>query len=161
MVDEYTTSGNKKRDVPHEDESVTDAAAEILGTMIHNNNLVQPPPFEMLPLDCANQESSSSASSKRSRKEPTKQWMAYSGARHTRVGNDFQVALLPSPSPVAASTSTTNTPTTVSLAASPVHETTDVVDTTTAASTLQEEEDDDEEENMDENDEKGLHDETP
>jgi hypothetical protein len=150
MVDEYTTSCNKKREVPLEDdESATDAAAEILGAMINNSNNIELPSSETLPRDSANQASSSS--SKRSRKEPTKQWMAYSGARHTRVGNDFQVALLPSPSPVAAAA--TNTPTTVSLAASPVHEASDVVDTTTATASLQQEEDEDEEETMDETDE--------
>ena len=34
---------------------------------------------------------------KRTKTEPRK-WLAYSGVRHTRVGNDFQVANLPSPS---------------------------------------------------------------
>ena len=36
-------------------------------------------------------------SPKRTKTEPRK-WLAYSGVRHTRVGNDFQVANLPSPS---------------------------------------------------------------
>lgn len=65
-----------------------------------NSGDQQPPPPPKRDSEEHDHGSSSSISnSKRSKRE----WMAYNGARHTRVGADYQVAALPTPTATAKS----------------------------------------------------------